>query len=393
MSGQSLMPVTGIDLDMTQNCCLRCTYCFKGEKHAKPLPFEVGTRAIDLLIAESGEETTLSVALFGGEPLMEFDTLRRIVCYGERKARYFGKRLNFGATTNSCLINDEILDFFARHRLRFHTSIDGGPASHDEHRVWPNGKGSSAVAFPNIKRILRYQPALTARWTLSNDRVEFLYEDTLYLVEEMGYTDVAMIPVPEQDWTPEQLEVLATELRKVSDYFIAACRKGLRVQLKHISDALRSVVSPKRRRYHCGAGRGTLAVTVDGDLYPCHRFSGIDKDGRWKLGNIWDGIDLGKRQELIDLDACRDTKADCANCIAVHMCGIPCIAVNWVVHEDIYRPAANACLFEQLFFKEGMRVHYILQSEQNPIFMKQYYPKENGKGGPRTTGQKVPEER
>jgi len=371
------MPITSIDLDMTNNCILACDYCFRGDKNKRRLNWEIGTRAIDWLIEMSQDQKNLSVALFGGEPLMEFNLIKKLVPYGERKAAYYGKKIHFGATTNSVLVTDEIIEFFRQHNMNFHTSIDGAAESHDKHRHFADGRGTLAIIEPKIRKILKYWPNTTARMTVSNDTVYRWFEDVLYLVDDLGYKNLAMIPVPECEWTEEQWKEMKRELRKISNWYIRRYRDGNPIYLKHIEDALRGITKPTRRKHHCGAGRGSFLVKTDGTLYPCHRFGGtLDAEGKasWKLGSIYEGIDKEKRKVFLNFNCITQTKADCENCLAVHTCGISCIAVNWGCFNDIFKPHPNQCRMYNLYFVEAMRIHYVLESEKNPLFMKKYHP-------------------
>jgi radical SAM protein with 4Fe4S-binding SPASM domain len=201
-------------------------------------------------------------------------------------------------------------------------------------------------------------------------------EDVHYLVG-LGYKHLAMIPIPELEWTKEQFEIMQRELRKISDYFIERYRKGNPLYIKHLDDAIKGIIKPQRRKPHCGSGRGYVLVKTDGSVYPCHRFGGdIDAESEqmWKLGTIFDGWSGTKREELLNFDCRKDIKADCQNCIAVHTCGTTCIAVSWACFKDIYTPHPNQCRFTQLFFTEAMRVHYILDSEENQAFIKKFHP-------------------
>jgi len=371
------MAVSSIDLDMTNDCVLACDYCFRGDKNKRVLSWEIGTKAIDWLIEMSKDQKNLSVALFGGEPLMQFPLIKRLVPYGKRKAAYYGKRIHFGATTNSVLVTDEIIEFFRQNGMSFHTSIDGGPESHDKHRHFANGKGTSEIIIPKIKKILKYWPNTTARMTVSNDTVCRWFEDTLFLVDEMGYNNLAMIPVPECDWTEKQWQEAERELNKITDWYIERYRDNNPIYVKHLNDTISSIVKPSRRKHHCGAGRGSILVKTDGTLYPCHRFGGtLDAEGQgsWKLGSIFDGFDVEKRKVFLNFDNHLQTKADCEHCLAVHACGISCIAVNWGCFNDIYKPHPNHCRMQNLYFAQGMRAHYLLQSESNQAFMNKYYP-------------------
>jgi uncharacterized protein len=385
-------PITAINLDVTNDCILRCDYCFKGKKDKQKLSWNVAAKTMDFLIRHSQDQRDLQVALFGGEPLMEFDLIKKLVPYAEQKAAYYGKKIHFSVTTNCVLVNDQIISFFRRHQMKFHTSIDGGPESNDRHRRFPDGRGTSAIIEPKIKEILKCWPAVVARTTVSNDTVHRWMEDTLYLAE-LGYKNLAMIPAPECDWTDRQWGYMRRELRKMSDFYIARFRTGKPLYIKHIDDGVKSIVKPSRQKYHCGAGRGYLAIKTDGAIYPCSRFAGrIDAQSgnHWQLGSVFEGIDQAKRKIFLAFDCVSDTKADCENCLAVHACGIGCIAVNWAHARDIAKPHPNHCKFKNMSFAEAVRIHYILKSEKNPLFMQRFYSKaqasqsqNNGKAGPK----------
>lgn len=384
------MPITTIDLDLTNNCILACDYCFRGAKNPRRLSLETGKAAMDWFIRQSQNQKKLSVALFGGEPLMEFELIKQLVPYAKEKAASAGKDIHFSATTNCVLINDEMIDFFRKYKMTFHTSIDGGPESHDKHRKFPNGKGTSEIVARNVKKVLKYWPNRTARMTVCNDNIRRWMEDTQYLVE-LGYKNLAMIPVPEQEWTEEQFAIMKQQLRKISDFYIEQYRKKNPIYIKHLDGALKGIASPFRRKAHCGAGRGYVLVKTDGTIYPCHRFGGdIDADSKqeWKLGSIYDGWNEERRDNLLSFDCRKHVKADCENCIAVHTCGTTCIAVSWSCFHDIYKPHPNQCRFTKMYFEEAMRVHYILESENNVLFIQKYHPSK--KNNPQSGGRAAP---
>jgi uncharacterized protein len=369
-------PISHIDLDLTNNCVLACDYCFRGPKNVRRLSLETGKAAIDFLIRESGDSKQVAVLLFGGEPLMEFELIKQLVPYAKEQVAKAGKSIHFGAVTNCVLITDEVIDFFYKHKMLLHPSIDGGPESHDKHRKFLDGRGSLSVIEPNIKKLLKYWPESFARKTIANDTVHRDMEDVLYLVG-LGFKNIAMVPAPEQDWTEEQFDIMQCELRKISNYYIERYRQSIPIGIKHIDDAIKKILQPQRSKFACGAGLGSVLVKTDGTLYPCHRFGGhfdAEGPGQWKLGSIFEGWAGVQREKILDFDCRKHVKADCQNCIAVHMCTTSCLAINWSCFGDITQPHPNHCRYTKMYFAEAMRVHYILDSENNQLFTKKFHP-------------------
>ncbi len=370
------MLITNIDLDMTNDCVLRCDYCFRGDKDKHRLTWETGTKAIDFLIQNSGNAKSVGVAVFGGEPLLEYKLLKKIVCYAEQKAAYYGKSFHFNVTTNGVLLTDEMIQFLRQHRINLLISVDGDAESHDKHRHFPDGSGSHAIIEPKIHKALKYWPHMAARATVSPDTVHLMFKNVLYFAKT-GYKHMGLQPVIEGDWTEEHFKCLQAELRKISDFYIEGFRTAKVINIRPLEDFIKGIINPSRPRYSCGAGRASILIKTDGSIYPCHRFGRIEDPEaceRWRLGSIFDGIDKERRKEFLNYD-CANAKADCENCIAVHTCRVWCIAANGYYCGDINIPHPNQCRFMNIHFSEAMRVHYILENEKNENFMNYFYKK------------------
>ncbi|MDI6784741.1 MAG: radical SAM protein, partial [bacterium] len=321
--------VHSIDLDLTEDCCLRCTYCYKGDKLPKQMNLDIALRAIDWFIEASLDfKDELSVSFMGGEPLLRFDLIKELVPYGKRRARQFGKRMHFGCTTNMVLVNEEIIEFWKKWGMGFHTSIDGISEVQDTHRCFPNGQGSSAIIEKNVPLILNYRPSVAARATFCPDTVQHLYESALYF-EKLGYRNIVFSPATNMEWNEEHFSILEDQLEKLSDFYLEKFRTGIEFSIHPLDNALRAIATPFRRKPHCGAGRGLVLIDTEGNIWPCHRWNGYDTDKQWILGSIWGGFDDELRQAFLDFNCHYDVNADCEHCLAVNMCGAGCVAENW----------------------------------------------------------------
>jgi len=380
------MDVTTLDLDVTENCPLRCDYCYKragasangrtGESRqaGRRLKLETGQAAVDWLLRMSGKSPRVRVFFFGGEPLLEFDLIKELVRYGRERAERMGKRMDFGGPSNLVLLTEEIVKFWRENQMSLGSSIDGAPSSQDRHRCFPDGSGSSPVVEENIPKVLALTPNATARATLMPDNVARLYDDLLYFVQK-GYRAVAFIPAAEVEWRQEHWEELDEQFERMTSFYVQRYREGRPIRVKYLDDAIQGIVNPVRRRTSCGAGRGLLAVDVEGTIWPCHRFSGYDDGSRtWDMGTVFGDFRPEKREPFLTFDARRDMRADCEHCLAVNTCGV-CVALNWAAHRDIAKPHPVFCRMKQIVFPHAQRAHYLLRSAEAPLFMEAFYPR------------------
>ncbi len=288
--------VKALCLHVAHTCNLNCSYCFasQGKYHGERalMSFEVGKRALDFLVENSGRRTNLEVDFFGGEPLMNWQVVKDLVAYARSIEEEKHKKFRFTLTTNGVLVDDDVIDFANREMNNVVMSIDGRPEVHDRFRVDLAGRGSYGKIVPKFLDFAqkRGERDYYVRGTYTHYNTDFT-EDILHLAD-LGFTKLSMEPVVcapgdpcalTQDDLPvlfEQYELLAKEMLKRE-------REGRPFTFYHYMIDLQHGPCIYKRISGCGSGTEYLAVTPWGDLYPCHQFVG---DERYLMGNIWDGV-------------------------------------------------------------------------------------------------------
>lgn len=332
--------VKALCMHIAHDCNLACGYCFagKGEYHGDRalMSFEVGKAALDFLIQNSGTRTNLEVDFFGGEPLLNFEVVKKIVAYGREQEKKFHKNFRFTLTTNGVLLDDEVMEFANREMSNVVLSLDGRKEVHDRFRTYRNGKGSYDVILPKFKKMadLRGQKNYYIRGTYTHFNTDFS-NDILHLAD-LGFKEISIEPVVAPPTEPyalteedvpklcEQYEILAAEMLKRQ-------RKGSGFTFYHYMIDLDKGPCIVKRLSGCGVGTEYLAVTPTGELYPCHQFVG---DKKFLLGNVFDGItniELRDQFKLCNVYA----KKDCADCFAHLYCGGGCAANSYHASGDI----------------------------------------------------------
>ena len=295
--------VKALCLHIAHDCNLACKYCFaeEGEYHGDRslMSYEVGKKALDFLIANSGNRVNLEVDFFGGEPLMNFQVVKDLVAYGRSKEKEHNKKFRFTLTTNGMLLNDDVMEFANKEMANVVLSVDGRKEIHDFMRPTRNGKGSYDLIIDKFKKMaeMRNQTNYYVRGTFTHYNLDFS-KDVLHLAD-LGFKQISAEPVVAPDDQPyaikeEDLPQLFEEYDLLAKEMVKREKEGNGFNFFHFMLDLTGGPCLYKRLSGCGSGTEYLAVTPWGDLYPCHQFVGMEE---FKLGNVDTGIE---KTELVD---------------------------------------------------------------------------------------------
>ena len=338
--------VKALCLHIAHDCNLACQYCFaeEGEYHGRRalMSFEVGKKALDFLVANSGNRRNLEVDFFGGEPLMNFQVVKDLVAYGRELEKTADKHFRFTITTNGVLLNDEIMEFCNAQMDNVVMSLDGRKEVHDRMRPSRNGKGSYDLIVPKFQKFAAQRKALGKQYyirgTFTHYNLDFA-QDVLHFAD-LGFDQLSMEPVVAPADAPyairpedipvicEQYDVLAREMLKRE-------KEGRGFTFFHFMIDLSGGPCVYKRLSGCGSGTEYLAVTPWGDLYPCHQFVGNEK---FLLGNVDDGV---VREDIVETFKCCNvySREECTKCFARYYCSGGCAANSYNFHgriDDVY---------------------------------------------------------
>ena len=332
--------VKALCLHIAHDCNLACRYCFaeEGEYHGRRalMSYEVGKKALDFLIANSGHRRNLEVDFFGGEPTLNFDVVKQLVAYGRSQEELHDKKFRFTLTTNGILLNDDIMEFANREMANVVLSIDGRKKVNDFMRPFRGGQGSYDRIVPKFQKFAesRNQEKYYVRGTFTHYNIDFA-EDVLHLAD-LGFKQISVEPVvapPEADYaiTEEDVPKICEEYDRLAAEMIRRRKEGNAFNFFHFMIDLSGGPCVYKRLSGCGSGTEYLAVTPWGDLYPCHQFVGQEE---FLLGNVDEGIvNTTVRDEfkLCNVYA----KKDCRDCFARFYCSGGCAANAWNFSHDI----------------------------------------------------------
>lgn len=340
--------VKALCLHAAHDCNLRCRYCFAGQgQFGGPsglLSEEVGRAAIDFLIEQSGNRKHVEIDFFGGEPLLNFKVIKELVPYGRQKAEQAGKKIKFTLTTNGVLLNQEVQQFLIDNEMAAVLSLDGRPEVHNAMRPAPSGKGSYDTVVKHFQEYVQRQPAAGyyIRGTFTRHNLDFS-QDVLHMAE-LGFKDVSVEPVvagndTDYAFKEEDIPSLMDQYDKLTRELWARRQAGEPINFFHFNIDLKGGPCLPKRLSGCGAGYEYLAVTPEGDLYPCHQFVGKPE---FLLGNVKEGI---KRHDIIDgfRQAHVYNKEACQNCWAKFYCSGGCHANAMAFNGDLLKPYQLGC--------------------------------------------------
>ena len=323
--------VKALCLHVAHTCNLNCSYCFasQGKYHGDRalMSFEVGKRALDFLIENSGHRTNLEVDFFGGEPLMNWEVVKQLVAYARTQEEPHHKKFRFTLTTNGMLIDDDVIDFANREMSNVVLSLDGRKEIHDRLRVDYAGNGSYDRIVPRFQKLVASRGGKNyyMRGTFTHANPDFTKD--LFHMADLGFTELSMEPVvcapgDPAALTAEDLEIVKEQYEILAKDMLRREKEGKPITFYHYMLDLTGGPCVYKRISGCGSGTEYMAVTPWGDLYPCHQFVGEEK---YKLGNIWDGVTNTALRE--DFRACNAyARKECDDCWARLYCSGGCAA-------------------------------------------------------------------
>ena len=323
--------VKALCLHVAHTCNLNCSYCFasQGKYHGDRalMSFEVGKRALDFLIENSGHRTNLEVDFFGGEPLMNWDVVKQLVAYARTQEEPHHKKFRFTLTTNGMLIDDDVIDFANREMSNVVLSLDGRKEIHDRLRVDYAGNGSYDRIVPRFQKLVASRGGKNyyMRGTFTHANPDFTKD--VFHMADLGFTELSMEPVvcapgDPAALTAEDLKIVKEQYELLAKDMLRREKEGKPITFYHYMLDLTGGPCVYKRISGCGSGTEYMAVTPWGDLYPCHQFVGEEK---YKLGNIWDGVTNTALRE--DFRSCNAyARKECDDCWARLYCSGGCAA-------------------------------------------------------------------
>ncbi len=359
-------PVKAMCLHISHDCNLRCKYCFASTGDfgvgRKLMDFETAKRAIDFLIEKSADRKFLEVDFFGGEPSMNFGVVMQTVEYARSREKETGKTFRFTTTTNGMHLTDEMIDFINKEMYNVVLSIDGRKEVNDRVRVRVDGSGSYDTITKNFKRLVDKRPAdrdWYVRGTYTKYNLDFS-EDVMHLYD-LGFEQISVEPVMADAKEPyaiteadlprifKEYEVLAEKIKKIRS-------EGKFINFFHFMLDLDQGPCAIKRLRGCGCGNEYVAITPDGDIYPCHQFVGIDE---YKMGSLYDGsFNLEMKDEFAKAHVY--TKPECKKCWAKFYCSGGCNANNYIYQGDIHTAHKLSCQIQ----KKRLEVAILMKAVQ-----------------------------
>ncbi|MBQ9541537.1 thioether cross-link-forming SCIFF peptide maturase [Ruminococcus sp.] len=346
-------PIKAMCLHVSHDCNLRCKYCFASTgdfgEGRKLMDFETAKRAIDFLIEKSYGRKFLEVDFFGGEPSMNFDVVMKTVEYARSREKECDKVFRFTTTTNGMHLTDDMIDFINREMYNVVLSIDGRKEVNDRVRVRVDGSGCYDLITKNFKRLVDKRgndKDWYVRGTYTKYNLDFS-EDVMHLYD-LGFDQISVEPVmadPKEPYaiTEADLPRIFKEYEVLAEKIAGIRKSGKFINFFHFMLDLDQGPCAIKRLRGCGCGNEYVAVTPDGDIYPCHQFVGVEE---YKMGNLYDGsFNMEMKNDFARAHVY--TKPECKKCWAKFYCSGGCNANNYIYQHDIRAAHKLSCQIQK----------------------------------------------
>lgn len=382
--------ITSAYLNVTDECNLRCKYCFVN-KQPNYIALQTAKDVVDFLAANAqGTDRIPSINFFGGEPTLMWDSIIvPLVKY--TRERYW--EFDFSMTSNGVLLTEDKLKFLKENNMGLLLSIDGDKETQDINRPLKNGDGSFDVVMANVPKILEYNPYIIFRATVTPETVNKLYHNMLF-AEQIGFKNYFVVPDTLDTWSDEDRRILYKQMNLFADHCIDSMRQGiLPINFVELNKRFRKIIKRNNAIINdekiivkscdkCGLGVYHMAaIGYDGSIYSCQELCTNDGiNSPFYIGSIYDGVDDSKRLSLCNLfDNNFIVGNSCDSCILNRICDGGCVAHNYFTNGNIYIANDVLCEWERILFNTAVKIMTTLGQEENKLFKTVWEMSMNGR--------------
>jgi len=354
-------------LVLTHDCNLACTYCYAGEKFRASMDERTVRAGLDLAFRRARGDVDLG--FFGGEPLLEWDLLERACVTATERAVREGRSLRLQVTTNGTLLTPERARRLCALNVEVALSIDGTRAAHDATRPKRGGQSSYDATVKAARMLRETGHSLIVIAVVAPANVRELGASVRTLVA-LGADRILLNPCFEAVWTDDDLAAWELGLREAADVYADRMRAGHPVAMPTFDNKLLAAVKGGLASCDsCGAGERELAIAPSGNLYPCARQVGEDRDHRWVVGHVSTGVDRARVAAIPRGPAHRE----CDECPERWRCGAGCMCANLAETGEADVPGGVQCWHEQITASVADAVGHALLAEQCSAFLEWTY--------------------
>ena len=347
---------------VTQRCNLRCSYCYIG-KNASTMDAGIAAAVVDWMFARTADEETVDVGLFGGEPLLAFDVVRRIVGLIESHPRFDRRRIVLSVISNGTIFSEEIAHFLGEHGIHYCLSFDGLPEVQNRFRRFADGRPSADVVEQNARAALAAFEWVPVNAVYRPETFRRLPESIRYLAG-LGIRQIYLSPDLCAPWTSNDVDALPDVFEEIADLYIDAHLRGAPLFIGPIDGKitvmLRGGYRPEER---CQMGKAEFAFTPDGKIYPCERLIGCGGDAH-RIGSV---TERGGAAAAPPRDA--GPQPECLACTLRDYCMNWCGCSNFFATGDYGRTGPVMCAAERAALTAAARAWHTVEERLGPTFM------------------------
>ncbi len=356
-------------ISVTHDCNLACSYCYGGRKFKKEMAWETARKVVDFCLRRQGPAEKLEFGFFGGEPLLRFDLIHRIVDHLRKECAPQSNGIDFTITTNGTLLTREKLDFFRQENIGLCISIDGRAPVHDRNRRFKNGKGTFNRVVANLRLAVENLNRVQVNAVYSSDTVADL-ADTVDLFINLGVPLIHLNPDILLPWDEASLPLMEKSFSQVAERYIASYLAGREVAINQIDS---KVIVFLKGGYgfsdRCGMGEKEWGFAPSGNIYPCERFIGEDSGGEFCLGNVHTGLNVSRQCSV--LKGRGNCNPECRSCSFAKYCMNWCGCTNHFMTGNPLFAASRLCANERATIRAAQQVLSALKS--NDLFLDHFY--------------------